>query len=113
MDFITVTVFTLYFATLLLIGFVAYKKNDDFSDYILGGRKLGPVVGGLSAGAADMSGWLLLAFPGAVYAFGISQGVWMAVGLALGAYLNWKLVGNKIRKFSIIAGDAETIPDFL
>lgn len=113
MNYISLTLFIAYFLLLLLIGYLASKKNDDFSDYILGGRKLGPVVGGMSSGAADMSGWLLLAFPGAVYATGISGGVWMAVGLALGAYLNWKLVGDKIRKFTIIAGDAETVPEFL
>ncbi|MFC2947651.1 sodium/proline symporter PutP [Virgibacillus sediminis] len=113
MDYFSLTVFTIYFLLVLLIGYLAYRKSNDFSDYILGGRKLGPVVGGLSTGASDMSGWLLLAFPGAVYAGGISNGVWMAVGLATGAFLNWRLVGNKIRQFTIIAGDSETVPDFL
>ncbi|SEA91520.1 sodium/proline symporter [Thalassobacillus cyri] len=113
MNYISLVVFVTYFALLLLIGYLAYRKSNNFSDYILGGRKLGPVIGGVSTGASDMSGWLLLAFPGAVYAGGISSGVWLAVGLAIGAYVNWRFVGNKIRQFSIVAGDSETLPEFL
>ncbi|KIH70822.1 sodium/proline symporter PutP [Salinicoccus roseus] len=113
MDYISLTAFSLYFIFMLMVGYLAYKKSNDFSDYVLGGRELGPVVGGISTGASDMSGWLLLAFPGAVYATGLSGGLWMAIGLTIGFYLNWKYVGNKVRKYTIVSGDAQTLPEFL
>lgn len=113
MDYISLIVFIIYFILLLLIGYGAYKKNNDFSDYILGGRSLGPWIGGISTGASDMSGWLLLALPGAVYATGISGGIWLAIGLAVGAFLNWRYVGDRVRKLTIINNDSETLPEFL
>jgi sodium/proline symporter len=112
MDYISLTVFILYFVALLLIGYMAYRRTKDFSDYILGGRELGPVIGGISTGASDMSGYLLLGLPGALYAGGIS-GIWLPVGLAIGAYLNWQFVGKKVRKYTQVANNSETLPDFL
>ncbi|MCF6409691.1 sodium/proline symporter PutP [Pseudalkalibacillus salsuginis] len=112
MDYISLTVFILYFGLLFMIGYMAYRRTNDFSDYILGGRGLGPFVGGISTGASDMSGWLLLGLPGAIYAGGIS-GVWLAIGLAVGAYLNWQFVGKRIRVFTQVSNNSLTLPDFL
>lgn len=82
--------FTLYIFAMLAIGAYAYRLVENHPDYILGGRRLQAGVAALSAGAADMSGWLLLGLPGAVYAQGLNQ-IWIAVGLSIGAYLNWQL----------------------
>ncbi|MCM3411839.1 sodium/proline symporter PutP [Metabacillus litoralis] len=112
MDYISLTVFILYFAFLFLIGYMAYRRTKDFSDYILGGRELGPFVGGISTGASDMSGWLLLGLPGSIYVGGIS-GIWLAIGLAIGAYINWQFVGKRIRVFTQVANNSQTLPDFL
>ncbi|MED4571571.1 sodium/proline symporter PutP [Brevibacillus agri] len=105
-------VFIAYFAMLLFIGYLAYRKTKNFDDYILGGRSLGPFVGGISTGASDMSGWLLLGMPGAIYAGGLS-GIWLAVGLAIGAYINWQFVGKRIRIYTEVANNSITFPDFL
>lgn len=104
--------FLVYLAILLGIGFWAARLTHNLSDYVLGGRRLGSTVTAVSAGASDMSGWLLLGLPGALYASGLSQ-VWIAVGLALGAYLNWRLVAPRLRTATEQAGDALTLPDFL
>ncbi|PAQ13630.1 sodium/proline symporter [Bacillaceae bacterium SAOS 7] len=111
MDYISLTVFTLYFGFLFLIGYMAYRRTKNFSDYILGGRELGPFVGGISTGASDMSGWLLLGLPGSIYLGGIS-GIWLAIGLAIGAYINWQFVGKRIRVFTQVANNSQTLPDF-
>src|SRR5574344_1493464 len=79
--------FTIYISAMVLIGFVAWRATKNFSDYILGGRSLGSVVTALSAGASDMSGWLLMGLPGAVYLSGLSES-WIAIGLVTVAYLN-------------------------
>ena len=107
----TLITFISYLLTTLLIGYLAYKATNTLSDYILGGRQLGPAVTALSVGASDMSGWLLLGLPGAIYLSGVSE-VWIGVGLVLGAWLNWLLVAPKLRHFSEHADDALTIPDF-
>lgn len=104
--------FTGYLLTTLLIGFFAYKATNTLSDYILGGRQLGPAVTALSVGASDMSGWLLLGLPGAIYLSGISE-VWIGVGLVIGAFFNWLLVAPRLRSFTEKAGNALTIPEFL
>jgi sodium/proline symporter len=111
MGYISLTVFVLYFGLLFMIGYLAYRRTKNFSDYILGGRKLGPFVGGISTGASDMSGWLLLGMPGAIYVGGMS-GIWLAVGLAIGAYINWQFVGKRIRVFTQISNNSLTLPDF-
>lgn len=112
MDYVALSIFIGYFIVLLLIGYMAYRKTKDFSSYILGGRNIGPVVGGISTGASDMSGFLMLGLPGALYAGGISA-IWLPVGLAIGAYLNWHYVGKRIRVFTQVAKDSETVPEFL
>lgn len=111
MDSTTVT-FIIYLLGMLGIGLVAYRMTNNLSDYILGGRSLGPGVAALSAGASDMSGWLLLGLPGAMFAAGMNQ-IWIAIGLAVGAWLNWQLVAPRLRIYTEQAGNALTIPDFL
>lgn len=102
----------IYFIAMLLIGLYAYKKSsEDISGYMLGGRGLGPAVTALSAGAADMSGWMLMGLPGAMYSTGLSS-VWLAIGLTVGAYFNYLLVGPRLRSYTEIANDSITIPDY-
>ncbi len=86
--------FIVYIFGMVLIGFIAWRSTKNFDDYILGGRSLGPFVTALSAGASDMSGWLLMGLPGAIFLSGISES-WIAIGsLTLGAWINWKLVAG-------------------
>ncbi|GAA1942880.1 sodium/proline symporter PutP [Brevibacterium antiquum] len=102
----------LYFAGMLAIGWFAYRKTkNSFDDYMLAGRGLRPSVAALSAGASDMSGWLLLGLPGAIYVGGLVE-AWMAVGLTVGAWVNWKFVAPRLRAFTEKAGDSITIPSF-
>lgn len=101
-----------YMAGMLLLGYFAYKKTTDLSDYMLGGRGLGPVVTALSAGASDMSGWLLMGLPGSMYVSGLSSG-WIVVGLSTGAYFNWLYVAPRLRTYTEVAGNSITIPDYL
>ncbi|ELK44394.1 sodium/proline symporter PutP [Halobacillus sp. BAB-2008] len=108
----TLITFIVYLIGMLGIGFAAYRLTSDLSDYVLGGRRLGPGVAALSAGASDMSGWLLLGLPGAIYASGLSE-AWIGVGLAIGAYLNWQFVARKLRVFTEVADDSITVPDYL
>lgn len=103
--------FILYLGAMIAIGVICYYKTRSHSDYILGGRGLGPGVAALSAGASDMSGWLLLGLPGAVYASGMNQ-IWIAVGLIIGAYLNWQFIARRLRVYTEVAQDALTIPDY-
>ncbi|MFZ0371284.1 MAG: sodium/solute symporter, partial [Halobacillus sp.] len=108
----TLITFIIYLIGMLGIGFAAYRLTSDLSDYVLGGRRLGPGVAALSAGASDMSGWLLLGLPGAIYASGLSE-AWIGVGLAIGAYLNWQFVARRLRVFTEVANDSITVPDYL
>jgi sodium/proline symporter len=96
---------------MVLIGFMAYRSTNNLSDYILGGRSLGSVVTALSAGASDMSGWLLMGLPGAIYMSGLSES-WIAIGLIIGAYLNWLFVAGRLRVQTEHNGDALTLPDY-
>ncbi|MDM1347707.1 sodium/proline symporter PutP [Myroides marinus] len=107
----TIITFTIYLVVVLGIGVIAYLRTKDFSDYILGGRSFGPLVTALSAGASDMSGWLLMGLPGAIFAKGLSQS-WIAIGLTVGAYYNWKLVAGRLRVHTEINNNALTLPDF-
>jgi len=108
----TLVSLALYFIVMLGIGLYAYKKStDDVSGYMLGGRKLGPGVTALSAGASDMSGWMLMGLPGAIYVSGVSQ-LWIAVGLLIGAYLNYIIVAPRLRTYTEVANDSITIPDY-
>ena len=107
--------FIVYFIAMLGIGLVFMlrgKKAENESGYFLGGRKMGPYVTALSAQASDMSGWLLMGLPGSILAVGFGE-VWIAIGLAIGTYLNWLLVAKRLRKFSQAAGDSITIPQYL
>lgn len=90
--------FIVYIFGMVLIGFIAWRSTKNFDDYILGGRSLGPFVTALSAGASDMSGWLLMGLPGAIFLSGISES-WIAIGLTLGAWINWKLVAAPARAY--------------
>ena len=111
MNTATITTFIVYLVGMLALGFIAYRVTTNLSDYILGGRRLGVGVAALSAGASDMSGWLMLGLPGAMYAFGMNQ-VWIAVGICIGAYLNWQVVAARLRRYTELAGDALTLPDY-
>jgi SSS family solute:Na+ symporter/sodium/proline symporter len=109
----TILALLIYFIAMLAIGLYAYRQSSsNLSEYMLGGRKLGPAVTALSAGASDMSGWLLMGLPGALYLLGISQ-IWMAVGLVLGAWLNYLLLAPRFRVFTEVAKDSITLPDYL
>lgn len=108
----TLLSFVLYLAAMLALGFAAWRLTRTLSDFVLGGRRLGGFVAALSAGASGMSGWLLLGLPGAIYAYGLNQ-VWIAIGLSVGAYLNWTVVAGRLRRFSERAGDALTLSDYL
>lgn len=103
--------FCVYIFGMVLIGFIAYRSTKNFDDYILGGRRLGSVVTALSAGASDMSGWLLMGLPGAIFLSGISES-WIAVGLTIGAYLNWKIVAGRLRVQTEHHDNALTLPDY-
>ncbi|MGL5757270.1 sodium/proline symporter PutP [Plesiomonas sp.] len=103
--------FVIYIAGMILIGLLAYRATHNFDDYILGGRRLGSLVTALSAGASDMSGWLLMGLPGAVFLSGISES-WIAIGLVIGAYLNWKLVAGRLRIQTEVNDNALTLPDY-
>ncbi|MGX1956888.1 sodium/proline symporter PutP [Serratia proteamaculans] len=103
--------FLVYIFGMVLIGLLAYRATNNFDDYILGGRSLGSVVTALSAGASDMSGWLLMGLPGAIFLSGISES-WIAIGLTIGAYLNWKLVAGRLRVHTEANNNALTLPDY-
>jgi len=103
--------FVAYLLLVLYLGLRAYKRTHNISDYILGGRKLGPIVAALSVGASDMSGWLLLGLPGAIYLSGISE-VWIGIGLVLGAWFNWWCVARPLRVYSELANNSLTLPDY-
>ncbi|MBO5745848.1 MAG: sodium:proline symporter, partial [Clostridia bacterium] len=106
--------FVLYFAAMLGIGIVFFFKSKDSGekDYFLGGRSMGPWVTAMSAQASDMSGWLLMGFPGSILAFGMGK-VWIGIGLALGTIANWLLVAKRLRRFSKASDDAITLPQYL
>jgi sodium/proline symporter len=103
--------FLLYLAFMLWIGLWAYKRTNNLSDYILGGRSLGPWPSALSAGASDMSGWLLLGMPGYAYIAGW-EASWLGLGLIVGTYLNWLIVAPRLRVYSQLAGDSLTLPQY-
>ena len=107
----TIITFTIYIFGMIGIGVAAYYYTKDLSDYILGGRRLGSFVTAMSAGASDMSGWLLMGLPGAVYLSGLVEG-WIAIGLTLGAYLNWLFVAGRLRVFTEFNQNALTLPEY-
>lgn len=103
--------FIIYILAMLAIGFAAWRFTNNLSDYILGGRSLGAFVTAMSAGASDMSGWLLMGLPGALYFSGISES-WIAIGLILGAWFNWHLVAGRLRVYTELTNNALTLPDY-
>ncbi len=106
-----IAAFTIYLGLMMYIGVHYYKKSNELSDYILGGRKLGPWITSMSAEASDMSGWMLMGLPGFAYASGISA-FWIAIGLAGGTYLNWAFVSKKLRNYTEV-NESLTMPDYL
>lgn len=103
----------IYFVVVVVIGFIyAKKSNQSTENYFLGGRRLGPWLTALSAEASDMSGWLLMGLPGIAYFTGASDAMWTAIGLAIGTYLNWLFVAKRLRKYSEVANNSITLPDF-
>lgn len=107
----TVVALVLYFAVLIGIGLITYKKDDDMEGYALGGRALGPWVTSMSAEASDMSGWMLMGLPGYAYMAGISA-FWIALGLIIGTWVNWVLVAKRLRIFTSVMGNAITLPEY-
>ena len=106
-----VLAFVLYLSVMIGIGIFFSKKSSNMSDYFLGGRQMGSWLTALSAQASDMSSWLLMGLPGAVYLSGVSS-AWIAVGLGIGTYLNWLLVAKRLRQYSVATGDSITIPQY-
>lgn len=111
-SFAITATFVAYLIGMLAIGYIAYKRTSNSADYFLGGRTLGPWPAALSAGASDMSGWLLLGLPGYAYAAGL-ESLWLAGGLLLGTWLNWLICAKRLRTYSITTDNALTIPEFL
>jgi sodium/proline symporter len=101
----------IYLIAMLIIGFIAAKMTKNLNDYVLGGRRLGAGVTALSAGASDMSGWLMLGLPGSVYLSGLGS-IWLPIGLALGAYLNWQFIAKPLRVYTKVANDSITVPGY-
>jgi sodium/proline symporter len=108
---VTIATMALYMGICLWLGVVAWRRTRDLGDYILGGRSLGSWVTALSAQATDMSGWLLMGLPGLAYASGFDS-VWLLAGLAVGTWLNWRLVAARLRAATEKLGDALTLPDY-
>jgi len=112
LEFETLLALGLYFSAMLGIGLYAYKKStSDVSGFMLGGRSLSPSVAALSAGASDMSGWMLMGLPGAMYLSGASS-LWIAIGLVIGAFSNYLIVAPRLRTYTEVANDSITLPDF-
>ncbi len=107
-------VFLVYLLFMLAIGvfFFLKDRNGGEKSYFLGGRQMGPWVSALSAGASDMSAWVLMGLPASIYAAGIGQ-AWIAIGLAIGYAISWTVQAPRLRKFSIVADDSITIPQYL
>lgn len=104
--------FIVYLIGMMAIGYYAYKRTANSADYFLGGRSLGPWPAAISAGASDMSGWLLLGLPGFAYAAGF-QSLWLAGGLLLGTWANWLFCAKRLRTYTLEVNDAITIPEYL
>jgi len=112
MEIGTIISLTAYFLVMLGIGLYAFKNStEDSSGYLLGGRQLGPAVTALSAGASDMSGWMVMGLPGAMYLSGLAN-AWIGVGLVIGAYVNYLVVAPRLRAYTEIANDSITLPEF-
>lgn len=106
-----VVTFGIYTLIMLYVGFHFYQKTSNTEDYFIGGKSIGPIVSALSAGASDMSGWLLMGLPGALYVSGLVDS-YIAIGLSVGAFLNWKFVARRLRIYTSTISNSITIPDF-
>ena len=104
--------FAVYLMLMIVIGAFYSKRNNSTEDYFLGGRKLGGFVAALSAQASDMSGWLLMGLPGAIYLVGVGGDGWTALGLFLGTAMNWLIVSKRLRRYTIRANNSVTLPAF-
>ncbi|MCR4763029.1 MAG: sodium/proline symporter PutP [Lachnospiraceae bacterium] len=104
--------FAIYLSVMVLVGVYSLKQNNSSEDYFLGGRRLNGLVAALSAQASDMSGWLLMGLPGSIYALGTGQ-IWIAVGLFIGTVLNWIFIATRLRRYTIRANNAVTLPQYL
>ena len=111
-NFSIIAVIAVYFSFLAYLGVRGYNRTKTFGDYILGGRKLGPVIGAMNVGASDMSSWLLMGLPGAFYLYGMNQ-MWIIIGLIMGSYASWKLIAPRLRVYTEAANDSLTISSFL
>lgn len=103
--------FIIYSLFMIFIGFYFFKKNKNSEDYFLGGKSMGPVVSALSAGASDMSGWLLMGLPGALYVGGFIES-YIAIGLSIGAFLNWTFIAKRLKVYTSVVSNCITIPDY-
>ncbi|EZH66443.1 proline:sodium symporter PutP [Bacillaceae bacterium JMAK1] len=112
MEIPTLITFIVYIIGMAICGIIFYRLTSNMSDYVLGGRSLNGWVAALSAGASDMSSWILIALPGTIYLNGLSE-IWLPIGLSIGAYLNWQFLAKRLRRYTHISGDAITLPDFL
>ncbi|ANE03733.1 sodium/proline symporter PutP [Corynebacterium crudilactis] len=101
----------IYMLIMVLIGYWSYRKTEKYDDYMLAGRGLNPFVAAMSAGASDMSGWLLMGLPGALFVTGMSE-LWIAVGLTIGAWANWMWVAPRLRSYTEVSSDSITLPSF-
>lgn len=111
-NILVLSAFAIYLLAMLNIGIYYSRSQQRLSDYILGGRSLGPWITSMSAEASDMSGWMLMGLPGFAYAIGISA-FWTALGLCLGTFLNWHFVSERLRNYTEVANNSLTIPDYL
>ncbi len=108
--FITMVI---YMSVVIIIGlYFAKRANESSDNFFLGGRTIGPWVSALSAASSDMSGWLLMGLPGVAYWVGLSDAIWTAIGLAAGTIINWIWVAKRLRRYSEIAGNSITLPEF-
>lgn len=106
-----VITFILYILVIFGIVYLTLNRNKTLSDYVLGGRSLSGPIAALGVGASDMSSWLLLAVPGTFLVHGLNQ-IWMPIGLTIGAFFNWQLVGQRLRIYTELAGDSLTVPSY-
>lgn len=111
-DLMIINAFVFYIGCMMAIGVYYYRRTKNMSDYFLGNRKLGAWVTSLSAEASDMSGWMLMGVPGFAYLAGLNAG-WIAVGIAIGTWANWQFIAARLRRYTEIAGNALTLPEFL
>ena len=110
-NIVILVAFAIYLALMVVIGAIYMRQTSNSEDYFLGGRGLNGWVAALSAQASDMSGWLLMGLPGAVYSFGTGQ-IWIAVGLFIGTVLNWIFISGRLRKYTIAANNSLTLPEY-